>query len=57
MRLYVSIRVEPENDEYNVMSGNLSVNQEVKIKASDFLEVCKIIGQFNTLAKDIQERR
>lgn len=53
LEMRVSIRdSNPTN--YN---NRLEVNENIEIKAKDFLEVCEILAQFHNLARKLNELR
>ena len=54
MKLRISISIEPEYGKENVQ-GNLQLNEQFEVGSLDFLEVCRILGQFDELAKKVKK--
>ena len=59
MKLRISISIEPEYDPQRRMTenvtGDLSLQEEFQLGALNFLEVCRILGQFDDLAKRVKK--
>lgn len=48
--LQISARIEQRGDGY----GGLRIEENIEIKASDFIEMAKILGQFHDLAQKVK---
>jgi hypothetical protein len=58
MLLSMRITVGPANRTgTNAVMGNLTIPHDVEIRVLDFLELCKILGEFDALAKRLEEAR
>ena len=52
--LRITAEIVPQRSDYG--SGTLRVYQEISIPAKEFLELCRILGEFDELAKKIRGR-
>ncbi len=50
-RVTIRVHVQPE-DSYG--GSGLEVNQDIVVRADDFLSLCKILAQFQELAKKVE---
>ncbi len=53
-RFNVRVNISIENNEY--CSERLTINDEFTIPQKEFMDVCKILWEFQSLAKNIKER-
>jgi hypothetical protein len=58
VKLRISISVEPDYDpsKRENVSGNLQLQEQFEVGSLDFLEVCRILGQFDELAKRLSRK-
>jgi hypothetical protein len=50
-RVSIRVHVQPDN---NYGGAGLEVQQNIVVKADDFLSLCKILAQFQELAKKLE---
>lgn len=57
MAKVLSLRISIEIHQEYPASGNLRISDEFNIKEMDFMEMCKIIGQFEDLATKVKKEQ
>ncbi|MCI4357363.1 MAG: hypothetical protein L3K18_09580 [Thermoplasmata archaeon] len=56
LRLRISVSIQPESGNYT-SNGNLEVREDFEIPQMGFLEMCRILGQFQELASKFKASR